>query len=33
MAAAVLLTVVTAVPYIREAVELRRKGLAEQENK
>lgn len=31
MAAAVLITVVTAVPYIREALALRRAGLAEQE--
>jgi len=29
----VLLTVVTAVPYIREAIELRRKGVAEQEER
>lgn len=33
MAAAVLLTVVTALPYIREAIELRRKGVAEQEER
>ncbi|MCW3157888.1 CDP-alcohol phosphatidyltransferase family protein [Micropruina sonneratiae] len=33
MAAAVLVTAVTAVPYIREAVALRRAGLAEQEKR